>query len=83
MIKIDNVIKGEGYYTLMLMDGMETYGVIFTMVPDRPVTVEFLEYDKENPGNIICLIPEKYPERYQEVREKYLDILLEYFKTLE
>lgn len=83
MIKMDNVVKGEGYFTLTLTDNMEMYGVIFTMVPERPVTIEFVEFDKNNPDNTIDINPETNLERYKELREKYLDVVLAYLKTLE
>lgn len=82
MIKIDNVVKNENYYTLTIADNMELFGVLFTMVPNRPVTVEFAEFDKEDPSNVLCIHPETYPDRYQELRDRYLDVLIKYINSL-
>lgn len=76
MIKIQDVNKGENYYTITFTDGLEAYGVLVTLVDKRPVYVEFMEFAK-NKQDLVVITEEDSPEEYKRLKEKYFDVILE------
>lgn len=79
MIKIHEVIKGEDYYTLTFSEGLDAYGVIITLIPERPVYIEFMEFAK-NKQDIIVITEEESPEEFKRLKEKYFDKIMAYIK---
>lgn len=76
MIKIQDVNKGENYYTITFTDGLEAYGVLVTLVDKRPVYVEFMEFAK-NKQDLVVITEEDSPEEYKRLKEKYFDVIME------
>ena len=79
MIKIHEVIKEEGYYTITFSEGLLAYGAIIILVPEQPVYIEFMEFDK-NMKDLIVVTEEGSPEEYKRLKEKYFDAIMEYVK---
>lgn len=77
MIKVKEVIKGKDYYTVSFVDGMDVYGIIITLVPDRPVYLEFMEFSK-NKQDVLLVTEEKSPEEFKRLKEKYFDQIMAY-----
>lgn len=75
MIKIHEVKKGKGYYTITFIDGVTIYGIIVTLVEKRPVYVEFMKFKKDE---IISITKENNPEEYEQMKVKYLDFILKH-----
>ena len=79
MIKINEVIKGEDYYTVTFTEGLDAFGIIITLVPNRPVYLEFMEFDK-NMRDLILVTEEGSPEEFTRLKEKYFDQIMKHIK---
>ena len=77
MIKINEVIKGEDYYTVTFVDGMDVYGIIITLAPQRPVYLEFMEFDK-NKRDVLLVTEDTAPEEFKRLKETYFDQIMKY-----
>lgn len=75
MIKIQEVKKGEGYYTVIFTDGMKAYGVLITLVDKRPVYIEFMKFTSDF-KDIISITEDESPEEYKRLKEKYFDEIM-------
>jgi hypothetical protein len=72
MIKIHEVIKGEGYYSLSFSEGVNLYGAII-IVSDDDLIIEFMEFKR---NEIINVTIDNNPEEFIRLKEKYLDVIL-------
>lgn len=72
MIKIHEVIKGEGYYSLSFSEGVNLYGAII-IVSDDGLIIEFMEFKR---NEIINVTIDNNPEEFIRLKEKYLDVIL-------
>lgn len=79
MIKIHEVIKGEGYYTITFTEGSDAYGIIITLELNRPVYLEFMEIDK-NTRELIVVTEEGSPEEFKRLKEKYFNQIMKHIK---
>lgn len=79
MIKINEVIKGEDYYTVTFTEGLDAFGIIITLVPDRPVHLEFMEFAK-NRQDILLVTEEANKEEFNRLKERYFDQIMKYIK---
>jgi predicted methyltransferase len=75
MIKIQEVKKGEGYYTVIFTDGMKAYGVLITLVDKRPVYIEFMKFTSDF-KDIVSITEDENPEEFKLLKEKYFDQIL-------
>lgn len=72
MIKIHEVKKGEGYYSLSFSEGAQLYGAIIIILEDDLV-IEFMKFKRDD---IINITLENNPEEFIKLKEKYLDVIL-------
>lgn len=72
MIKIHEVIKGEGYYSLSFSEGVNLYGAII-IVSDDDLIIEFMEFKR---NEIVNVTIDNNPEEFIRLKEKYLDVIL-------
>ena len=79
MIKIHEVIKGEDYYTVTFSEGLDAYGIIITLMPDQPVYLEFMEFDK-NRKDLIVVTEKGSPEEFKRLKETYFDKIMAHIK---
>lgn len=79
MIKIHEVIKGEDYYTITFTEGLDAYGIIITLELNRPVYLEFMEFDK-NTKDLIVVTEEGSPDEFKRLKEKYFDQIMKHIK---
>lgn len=79
MIKIHEVVKGDNYYTVTFSEGLNAYGIIITIEPNRPVYLEFMEFDK-NMKDLIVVTEEGSPEEFNRLKEKYFDQIMKHIK---
>ena len=77
MIKIKEVEKGDNYYTVTFVDGMDVYGVIVTLVPQRPVYIEFMEFAK-NKQDLLIITEEENKEEFDRLKENYFDQIMKH-----
>jgi hypothetical protein len=77
MIKIKEVEKGDNYYTVTFVDGMDAYGVIVTLVPQRPVYIEFMEFAK-NKQDLLIITEEENKEEFDRLKGKYFDQIMKH-----
>lgn len=77
MIKIKEVEKGDNYYTVTFVDGMDVYGIIVTLVPQRPVYIEFMEFAK-NKQDLLIITEEENREEFDRLKEKYFDQIMKH-----
>ena len=77
MIKIKEVEKGENYYTVSFVDGIDVYGIIVTLVPERPVHIEFMEFAK-NKQDLIVVTEDSDKEEYDRLKNKYFDQIMKH-----
>lgn len=75
MIKLHEVHKGEGYYSLTFSDGFDVYGAFIMILGDGNLHIEFMEFTK-NQKEIISITKESDPEKFIKLKEKYLDVIL-------
>lgn len=75
MLKIQEVKKGENYYTITFTDGLEAYGALVTLFDERPVYVEFMKF-AENKQDLIVITEDETPEEYKRIKEKYFDEIM-------
>jgi predicted methyltransferase len=81
MIKIHDVNKGEGYFTITFSDVKDAYGVIIRLVEDKPMYVEFMKFTA-NGQDIVSVIEDEKPEEFNELKVRYLDHILDYITKL-
>ena len=81
MIKIHEVIKGEDYYTLTFSEGLDAYGVIITLIPEQPVYIEFMEFDR-NRKDLIVVTEKGSPEEFKRLKETYFTQIMEYINSI-
>jgi hypothetical protein len=72
MIKIHEVIKGEGYYSLSFSEGVNLYGAII-IISDDDLIIEFMEFKR---NEIVNITVDNNPEEFIKLKEKYLDVIL-------
>lgn len=72
MIKIHEVIKGEGYYSLSFSEGVNLYGAII-IISDDDLIIEFMEFKR---NEIVNVTVDNNPEEFIRLKEKYLDTIL-------
>ena len=76
-IKINEVIKGEDYYTILFTEGREIYGAIISLVPNAPVHLEFMKF-ADNKEDIISVTEESMPEEFARMKKDYFDQIMKY-----
>lgn len=75
MIKLHEVRKGDGYYSLMFSEGLNLFGAFIVVITEGVYHIEFMEFAK-NRKDIINITKDSHPEKFAEMKEKYLaDIL--------
>lgn len=77
MIKINEVIKGDDYYTILFTENRNVYGAIITIVPNKPVHLEFMKF-ADNNEDIINVTEEDMPEEYKRMKEDYFDQIMKF-----
>ena len=75
MIKIQEVKKGDGYYTVTFVDGMKAYGVLITLVDKRPVYIEFMKFTNDF-KDIVSVTEDENIEEFKMLKEKYFDQIM-------
>ena len=75
MIKIQEVKKGDNYYTITFSEGVNAYGVLVVLVDTRPVYIEFMKFIN-NGKDLISITEEDNPNEFKEMKEKYFDIIM-------
>ena len=81
MIKIHEVNKGDGYFTITFSDVKDAYGVLIRLVKDEPMYVEFMKF-AANGQDIVSVIEEENPKEFNVLKVKYLDHILDYVNKL-
>lgn len=76
-IKINEVIKGDNYYTILFTEKRNVYGAIITLVPGSPVHLEFMKF-ADNNKDIINVTEEDMPEEFKAMQENYFDQIMKY-----
>lgn len=79
MIQIHEVVKGEDFYTVTFSEGLNAYGVLITLMPEQPVYIEFMEFDK-NRQDLLVITEEGSPEEFKRLKETYFDKIMEHVK---
>lgn len=81
MIKIHEVKKGEGYFTILFSDVKDAYGVIISIVEGRPMYVEFMKF-MPNGQDIVSVVEDENPKEFNALKAKYLDHILDHVNNL-
>ena len=77
MIKINEVIKGDDYYTILFTEGLDIYGAVITIIPNAPVHLEFMEF-AANKQDIINVTEEDMPEEFARMKREYFDQIMKF-----
>ena len=75
MIKLHEVHKGEGYYSLTFSEGLNVFGAFIVVLEEGVFHIEFMEFAK-NRKDIINITKDSDPEKFFSMKEKYLDAIL-------
>ena len=75
MIKIQEVKKGDNYYTITFSEGANAYGALVVLVDTRPAYIEFMKFIN-NGKDLISITEEDNPNEFKEMKEKYFDIIM-------
>jgi hypothetical protein len=75
MIKIQEVKKGDNYYTITFSEGVNAYGALVVLVDTRPVYIQFMKFIN-NGKDLISITEEDNPNEFKEMKEKYFDIIM-------
>ena len=81
MIKIESVVKNDGYYQIVLTEGRKLVGVILGVLEDK-LDVEFLVPDPVNQENFMIINEEENSELLEEYNANYLNPVLEYVNKM-
>lgn len=81
MIKIESVVKNDGYYQIVLTEGRKLVGVILGVLEDK-LDVEFLVPDPVNQENFMIINEEENSELLEEYNANYLNPILEYVNKM-
>ena len=79
MIKIQEVKKGDNYYTITFSEGVNAYGALIVLVDTRPTYIEFMKFSN-NGKDIISITEEENLNEFNEMKEKYFDVIMKSVK---
>ena len=81
MIKIENVVKSDEYYQIVISEGMQCIGILLGVLEDK-MDVEFMIQNPKKPDDIVLVTEESNAEKYNECVGKYLQPVLDYIDKL-
>lgn len=82
MIKIENVVKDNEYYQVIVSEGRQCVGILLGLLEDR-MDVEFMIQNPKDMDDIVLVTEESDLEKYNECVAKYLKPVLEYIEKLD
>ena len=82
MIKIENVIKDNEYYQVIVSEGRQCVGILLGFLEDR-MDVEFMIQNPRDMNDIVLVTEESDLEKYNECAAKYLKPVLDYIEKLD
>lgn len=78
MIKIQNFVKGDNYYTLTFTEGMNAYGFLMVYA-EEPLCIEFMKF-ANNGKDILTINEDTNPEEFMKLKDQYFDHIMEYIQ---
>ena len=80
MIIVQNFTVGDNYYTMAITEGRKAFGIIITMLENKPVYVEFMKFTDDG-KDIVTVTELENPEEFKELKDKYFEFAMEYIKA--
>lgn len=74
MLKIQEVIKGEGHNIITFSEGRELYGMLVVLEEGELDYVEFMEFDD---NDLILITEDEQPEEFKRLKDKYYEKVLD------
>lgn len=81
MIKIENVVKTDDYYQIVLSEGRQCIGILLGVLEDR-MDIEFMVQNPKNPDDIVLVTEETDLEKYNDCVAKYLQPVMDYIDKI-
>jgi hypothetical protein len=77
MLRTENFVKGDNYYSLTFAEGMNAYGFLMIQFGDEPAHVEFMKF-ADNGKDIITITEKENFNEFTKLQAKYLNPILSY-----